>query len=111
MVSIPLPTLEEDGHPFDGPLSTYKEWHSLLLGLGTSLALAVATIHDIRLAATVAVVAVRMVVYALTGRRVYCGRVCVDLPDRLAGQIRAEPHYLFGGLLPGPVIAILIVLK
>lgn len=56
---LPVPNTDESGNNYDGPLSTYPEWHSLLIGavVGTLLGWSATLRHDLR----------REPHYALTG--------------------------------------------
>jgi hypothetical protein len=46
----PLPAAKESQDPYDGPLSTYREWHSLLIGatLGGLVGWSATLRHDLR---------------------------------------------------------------
>jgi len=48
--ALPFPSSDESGDNYDGPLSTYREWHSLLLGAvaGTLLGWSATLRHDLR---------------------------------------------------------------
>lgn len=44
-----LPSTDESGSAYDGPLSTYQEWDALLYGLVVGVALSIDTVRrDIR---------------------------------------------------------------
>jgi hypothetical protein len=96
-------TFKEDEGPYDGVLSTYKEWHAGILGVGVGIAIVLATLVGQSAVMAIAALAVRLAVYALTGRRAAIGDRPVDLPEALMGQLRDEPHYYFGGLVAGAV--------
>jgi len=46
----PLPSAKESQGPYNGPLSTYREWHSLLIGatLGGLVGWSATLRHDLR---------------------------------------------------------------
>lgn len=103
-------TLEEKDGDYNGPLSTFKEWHSATLGLGLGLALALSlALVGEAAGATVAAVVIRTVLYAHTGKEVEIAGKAVELPAKYLRQIRAEPHYLDGGIALGFVLVRLLV--
>jgi len=50
MSSIPFPTSDESQGSYNGPLSTYREWHSLLIGVagGAAFGWSATLRHDLR---------------------------------------------------------------
>jgi hypothetical protein len=96
--------IEEDDSGYDGPLSTYGEWHAASIGLGIGVAVMVATMIGPATVAVVGAIGIRLVLYAITGKRAMLGDRVIDLPDRVCAQIRDEPHYLTGGMVVGVIV-------
>lgn len=97
---LPIGVTEDDSS-YNGPLSTYVEWHSATIGAGLTLAGVVAFLFVGREAAAPFVVLwLRLSHYALTGRRLeLAGRLELGLLSKYLGQIREEPQYYLGASL------------
>jgi hypothetical protein len=96
--------LTEDDTKYDGPFSHYGEWHAASIGLGIGVSIILATRIGPAAVSIVSAVGLRLVVYAITGKRAMVGERVIDLPDRVCAQIRDEPHYLTGGIVVGVIV-------
>jgi len=94
---VPI-AMTEDGSDYNGPLSTYPEWHAATIGVGLGIALVLGlALNAVPLPIVGAAVA-RPILYAHTGRRIEIAGRKVDMPTKYLRQIRSEPHYLDGGV-------------
>jgi hypothetical protein len=97
---LPIAVSESDSK-YDGPFSTYTEWHAALLGAGLGFAFLLAVAYDGSAAVAMGAVVARTVHFAHTGRTVTVAGREIELPAKYLRQIKREPHYLDGGILLG----------
>jgi len=105
--SLPI-TLNEDQGDYDGPFSTYKEWHSATIGAGLGFAVLYSMNMPPQYQAMTSAIALRTILYVLTGERVEIGGKSVELPENIVGQMREEPHYFLGGFVLGSILGFIL---
>lgn len=96
-------TMREADGEYNGPFSTFPEWHAFTWAVGY-MATFIMALHINEVAAGLVLVQiVRVSIFAMTGKRVEFGgkkkssRAGI-LPDRYLKQIRDESQYWWGGL-------------